>query len=109
MGMFDTIIYPGPCPICGNADGYPTLEWQSKDAGCFLEKLTPAELWQQRETTRTASYNRPAVQFYANCDKCGKWIDITISPGHVERSWEEHLRIFNGEKLPPAIEGPVIP
>lgn len=81
MGMFDDIVYEAPCPICGT----PLKGWQSKDAGCCLEKLTPAQLWQQSECTRTGgsrnhgyesrdytevpNHNRPVpASFWACCD-----------------------------------------
>lgn len=101
MGMFDTIAYEAPCPICGTM----LTNWQSKDAGCNLDHLTPAKLWEQSHLERVsrAEAARPSVrggytQFYENCNNCGTWVEIRLAPGHFTHGHERY-----GQK------GPVIP
>ena len=67
MGMFDDITYTMTCPICG----HEMRNFQSKDGGCALQKLTPAEL--ARQAAPGIGYG---VYFYSDCDKCGTWVDV---------------------------------
>lgn len=71
MGMFDDIKYEAPCPMCGAR----LAGWQSKDGGCSLAVLTPAEL--------KADAGPGRIQFYTSCHRCGTWVDITLDVPEV--------------------------
>lgn len=103
MGMFDDITYTAPCPICGE----PLNGWQSKSAGCNLDKLTPAELWQQREDDETAT-TPDCVDFYQDCGKCGTWVEINLGPGLLNLTEDDYRRMRSGE-YPERRRGPIIP
>ena len=55
MGMFDYVNFEMKCPKCGGL----VTEFQSKDAGCDLDKIEPDSV----------------SNFYAPCD-CGAWIEF---------------------------------
>lgn len=83
MGMFDDITYTAPCPICGT----PLTNWQSKSGGCGLQKITPAELWEQRDDPYyDDERDVPGVNFYENCENCATWVEITIRSGHTSHA-----------------------
>ena len=66
MGMFDWVKYEMPCPNCGQL----LKEFQSKDAGCFLEHL---EFWE-------------VLSFYDLCKRCGAWVTFNriLKPVPIE-------------------------
>ena len=97
MGMFDDIAYMMRCPICGNS----LKDWQSKSGHCVLAaELKPADLWEQGDG--------PSVNFYDNCDSCGTWVDVRLSPGTLPWTHDEIRAHAQGER-PPVKRGPVIP
>ena len=103
MGMFDDINYPAPCPICGT----PLTGWQLKDAGCQLDYLTPAELWEQRYDHDTATVPEQ-VNFYTDCGKCGTWVDITIGSAYVDMTKHDYECLRQGIPLNRR-RGPILP
>jgi len=54
MGMFDYIKFEIECPECE----HKVNNFQSKDAGCLLDKL---DFWE-------------VDNFYDTCENCGLWI-----------------------------------
>lgn len=109
MGMFDDITYRAPCPICGA----PLRHWQSKDAGCALDKLTPAQLWEQSAYTRegrkeAADPRDEYTKFYGGCNGCGTSIEIRLSPGVFDYTSKDFARMRAGEPLQRR-RGPVLP
>lgn len=58
MGMFDYVDYEMPCPKCGAL----LKEFQSKDAGCWLEIVKLSEV----------------SNFYTSCRNCGEWVEFTL-------------------------------
>lgn len=110
MGMFDDINYEAPCPICST----PLTGWQSKDAGCGLGHLTPAQLWEQSADTREGGNRnngyeaREYAVFYQGCHKCGTWVEVRLSPGVLDFTEDDFRRLRNGEKLERR-RGPVLP
>lgn len=103
MGMFDDIEYNVPCPICGT----PLTHWQSKSAGCNLDRLTPAELWEQREDDETAT-TPDLVDFYQDCGKCGTWVEIRLSPGLLDMTDHDYECIREGIPMKHR-RGPITP
>lgn len=115
MGMFDDITYEAPCPICGA----PLTGWQSKSGDCALQQLTPSELWLQRHD-RLQGIVPDTIDFYADCDKCGTWVEVHLSGGHVAHSKEHRDRVMDEieaeglglreyyKRLGPQARGPII-
>ena len=60
MGMFDHVNYECICPVCKSK----VDDFQTKDGDCILEVVEP-----------TSVHN-----FYANCNKCGSWIEFRSKP-----------------------------
>ena len=69
IGMFDDITFAMPCPICQNA----LTDWQSKSGPCTLAQLNPAQLWTESSLK--------SVDWYENCDNCGTWVTVLLTPG----------------------------
>lgn len=67
MGMFDSIIYEANCFNCK----HPLSDFQSKSGRCELQKLTPAELYEQGGSQAI---------FYAYCDTCNIRNDFNMRP-----------------------------
>lgn len=96
MGMFDYVAFSMPCPVCSTT----LTNWQSKSGDCMMETLTVEQLWNQTKRSEPAC-------FYENCDSCGTWVDISLSPGILHDPGETE-RILAGEKVLPR-RGPVFP
>lgn len=84
MGMFDTIVWGLPCPVCGTT--IPTM--QSKDDDCELKKLTPRQLierreWKQLPDSFPGRLVRQA-EVHGDCDRCGTWFRTYITQ---HRDW----------------------
>lgn len=58
MGMFDNIKYEHNCEKCGE----PLVDFQSKDADCELNTLTPDKV----------------EHFYTSCGNCGTWHNFYV-------------------------------
>ncbi|AMS02550.1 hypothetical protein BJD55_gp001 [Gordonia phage Yvonnetastic] len=81
MGMFDDVVYQAYCPWCGKN----LTDWQSKDAGCCLDDLTPRDLYEQARIGKERWYGpiagkieRGGVTFYTTCSGCGTSVDIIM-------------------------------
>jgi hypothetical protein len=64
--MFDNIDFEMICPICGELVG----DFQSKDAGCMLDTLSPLHVH----------------NFYSSCHKCRAWIEFNRKPPQIPKS-----------------------
>ena len=66
MGMFDYVKWrQEPCPACGK----PLTTWQTKDAECWCELLSPEDL---DEKGVTAVHNM--------CLYCNQWVEYRRKP-----------------------------
>jgi len=80
MGMFDWVKYEMDCPRCGT----PLHDFQSKDADCCLEELSPGKV----------------KNFYTDCCKCRMWVNFetVVQSYTVVPSWEENQPDFRDRK-----------
>lgn len=94
IGMFDDIVYEMSCPICQTI----LSDWQSKSGPCHLAKLNPAQLWTESSLK--------SVEWYENCDNCGTWVTVSISPGTmIDRDFPSKTSHL-GISVPNRVMGP---
>ncbi|WIM89751.1 hypothetical protein PT015_10165 [Candidatus Mycobacterium wuenschmannii] len=106
MGMFDYIAYEAPCPICGHA----LTGWQSQSGGCELRRLTPAQLWEQRNDPYYGEeQNAAGITVYDNCGRCGTWVEFHLKDGSVDWTDAELQQFTDTGTLPPKKRGPLLP
>lgn len=106
MGMFDYIAYEAPCPICGHT----LTAWQSKSGGCYFRRLTPAQLWEQRNDPYYREEQIVAgITLYDNCGPCGTWVEIHVKDGSVDWTDAELQQFADTGTLPPKKRGPLLP
>lgn len=106
MGMFDYIAYEAPCPICGRA----LTAWQSKSGECHFRRLTPAQLWEQRNDPYYREERTvPEITLYDNCGRCGTWVEIQVKDGSVDWTGADLQAVADTGTLPPKRRGPLPP
>jgi hypothetical protein len=106
MGVFDYIAYEAPCPMCGHA----LTAWQSKSGECHFRRLTPAQLWEQRNDPYYREERTvPGITLYDNCGRCGTWVEVQVKDGGVDWTGADLQAFADTGTLPPRKRGPALP